>query len=65
MSWDLMTWAFKQDVPTFQARLSEAVQRGQARPADRSINDVGGGVKGVVFVNRAADALVAQQGRNG
>src|SRR3954466_6456534 len=39
------TAGFKQDVPTFQARFSEAIQRGQAQPGDRSINDIGGGVK--------------------
>jgi flagellar basal body rod protein FlgG len=39
------TAGFKQDVPTFQARFAEAIQRGQAQPEDRSINDIGGGVK--------------------
>lgn len=39
------TAGFKQDVPTFQARFAEAIQDGLARPHDRSINDVGGGVK--------------------
>jgi flagellar basal-body rod protein FlgF len=39
------TAGFKQDVPTFQARFAEAIQDGQARPHDRSINDIGGGVK--------------------
>jgi flagellar basal-body rod protein FlgF/flagellar basal-body rod protein FlgG len=39
------TAGFKQDVPLFQARFAEAIQKGQARPGDRSINDVGGGVK--------------------
>jgi flagellar basal-body rod protein FlgF len=39
------TAGFKQDVPMFQARFSEAIQRGQAQPGDRSINDIGGGVK--------------------
>jgi flagellar basal body rod protein FlgG len=39
------TAGFKQDVPTFQARFSEAIQQGQASPGDRSENDVGGGVK--------------------
>jgi flagellar basal-body rod protein FlgF len=39
------TAGFKQDVPTFQARFAEAIQRGQAQPGDRSINDIGGGVK--------------------
>jgi flagellar basal body rod protein FlgG len=39
------TAGFKQDVPTFQARFAEAIQEGLARPHDRSINDVGGGVK--------------------
>jgi flagellar basal-body rod protein FlgF len=39
------TAGFKQDVPTFQARFAEAIQEGLARPHDRSINDIGGGVK--------------------
>lgn len=39
------TAGFKQDVPTFQARFAEAIQRGRAQPGDRSINDIGGGVK--------------------
>jgi flagellar basal-body rod protein FlgF len=39
------TAGFKQDVPTFQARFSEAIQKGLARPGDRSINEIGGGVK--------------------
>jgi flagellar basal-body rod protein FlgF len=39
------TAGFKQDVATFQARFAEAIQKGQAMPGDRSINDIGGGVK--------------------
>jgi len=39
------TAGFKQDVPMFQARFAEAIQRGQATPRDQSINDLGGGVK--------------------
>jgi flagellar basal-body rod protein FlgF len=39
------TAGFKQDVPTFQARFAEAIQRGTAQPGSKSINDVGGGVK--------------------
>jgi flagellar basal-body rod protein FlgF len=39
------TPGFKQDVPTFQARFAEAIQKGQARSGDGSINDIGGGVK--------------------
>jgi flagellar basal-body rod protein FlgF/flagellar basal-body rod protein FlgG len=39
------TVGFKQDVPTFQARFAEAIQRGMAQPRSKSINDVGGGVK--------------------
>jgi flagellar basal-body rod protein FlgF len=39
------TAGFKQDVATFQARFAEAIQQGQARPGDQSVNDVGGGVK--------------------
>ena len=39
------TAGFKQDVPMFQARFAEAIQKGQAQPGDGSINDIGGGVK--------------------
>jgi flagellar basal-body rod protein FlgF/flagellar basal-body rod protein FlgG len=39
------TVGFKQDVATFQSRFAEAIQRGQAQAGDRSINDLGGGVK--------------------
>jgi len=39
------TPGFKRDVPTFQARFSEAIQRGQSSPGSRSNNDIGGGVK--------------------
>jgi flagellar basal-body rod protein FlgF len=39
------TCGFKQDVPTFQARFAEAIQRGLAQSHSKSINDVGGGVK--------------------
>lgn len=38
------TVGFKPDVAGFQARLSEAIQRGHASHGDRSLNDVGGGV---------------------
>jgi flagellar basal-body rod protein FlgF len=39
------TAGFKQDVPMFQARFSEAIQQGQSVPGSGSINDLGGGVK--------------------
>jgi flagellar basal body rod protein FlgG len=39
------TAGFKQDVPTFQARFAEAIQRGAAQSGSKSSNDVGGGVK--------------------
>ncbi len=39
------TPGFKRDVPTFQARFSEAIQRGDSYPGSRGIDDVGGGVK--------------------
>lgn len=39
------TAGFKQDVPMFQARFAEAIQKGQAMAGDQSINDLGGGVK--------------------
>ncbi|MEX2318034.1 MAG: flagellar hook-basal body protein [Pirellulales bacterium] len=39
------TVGFKQDVATFQARFAEALQQGLAQDHDKSINDIGGGVK--------------------
>jgi flagellar basal-body rod protein FlgF len=39
------TAGFKQDVPTFQARFAEAIQRGTAQSGNKSSTDVGGGVK--------------------
>ena len=39
------TPGFKRDVPTFQARFAEAIQRGQDFPGSKSRNDTGGGVK--------------------
>ena len=39
------TAGFKQDVPTFQARFAEAIQRGMSQPGNKSTTDVGGGVK--------------------
>jgi flagellar basal-body rod protein FlgF len=51
------TAGFKQDVPTFQARFAEAIQKGQARSGDRSINDIGGGVK---IIDIATDHSVGQ-----
>jgi flagellar basal body rod protein FlgG len=39
------TPGFKRDVPSFQARFAEAIQRGQDFAGSKSINDVGGGVK--------------------
>jgi len=38
------TVGFKQDVPTYQARFSEAIQQALAEELDGSINDIGGGV---------------------
>lgn len=42
---NLETPGFKRDIPTFQARFAEAIQRGQDYPRSGSQNDVGGGVK--------------------
>ncbi len=39
------TPGFKRDVPTFQARFAEAIQRGEDYPGSKSQNDIGGGVK--------------------
>ncbi|MEM9658935.1 MAG: flagellar hook basal-body protein, partial [Planctomycetota bacterium] len=39
------TPGFKRDVPSFQARLAEAIQQGDDYPGSGSENDIGGGVK--------------------
>jgi len=39
------TPGFKRDIPTFQARFAEAIQRGTNYPGSRDLDDVGGGVK--------------------
>lgn len=56
------TAGFKQDVATFQARFAEAIQQGQATAGDRSINDVGGGVK---VIDVQTDHSVGQMKRTG
>jgi flagellar basal-body rod protein FlgF len=56
------TPGFKQDVPTFQARFAEAIQKGQARSGDGSINDIGGGVK---IMNVATDYSTGELKRTG
>src|SRR4029079_2556808 len=53
---------FKQDVPTFQARFAEAIQKGYARSGDQSINDIGGGVK---VMNVATDYSMGEMKRTG
>jgi flagellar basal-body rod protein FlgF len=56
------TPGFKQDVPTFQARFAEAIQKGLARSGDQSINDVGGGVK---LMDVATDYSMGELKRTG
>lgn len=56
------TVGFKQDVPTFQARYSEAIQRGLAQADSGSINDVGGGVK---IIDTTTDFSAGQLQRTG
>ena len=56
------TVGFKQDVPSFMSRFSEAIQLGQARPNDGSINDIGGGVK---IINVATDYSMGNLKRTG
>jgi len=56
------TPGFKQDVPTFMARFSEAIQKGQAHSGDQSINDIGGGVK---IMNVATDYSTGELKRTG
>jgi len=54
------TPGFKRDVPTFQARFAEAIQRGQAYPGSQSNNDVGGGVKLVEVDTDFSGATIRQ-----
>jgi flagellar basal body rod protein FlgG len=56
------TVGFKQDVPTFQARFAEAIQKDYATPGDQSINDIGGGVK---LMNVATDYSTGDFKRTG
>lgn len=56
------TTGFKQGVATFQARFSEAIQRGLDTPRSRSINDIGGGVK---VIDTATDFSAGQLKRTG
>lgn len=56
------TAGFKQDVATFQARYAEAIQQGQAQAGDRSMNDIGGGVK---IIDVQTDQSVGELKRTG
>jgi flagellar basal-body rod protein FlgF/flagellar basal-body rod protein FlgG len=56
------TPGFKQDVPTFQARFAEAIQQGQARAGDQSINDLGGGVKVIEIETDHSSGLLKETG---
>lgn len=56
------TAGFKQDVATFQSRFAEAIQKGHARSGDRSINDIGGGVK---VIDVATDHSMGELKRTG
>ncbi|MCI0491863.1 MAG: flagellar hook-basal body protein [Planctomycetes bacterium] len=56
------TAGFKQDVPTFQARFTEAIQRGFDQPQSQSINDIGGGVK---VIDVETDHSIGQFQRTG
>src|SRR5262245_57773993 len=42
---NVSTAGFKRDVPLFQSRFAEAIQRGQAIPGNGALSDLGGGVK--------------------
>lgn len=58
------TAGFKQDVTTFQARFAEAIQQGQARPGDHSINDIGGGVKVIDVETDYSQGLLKHTGND-
>ncbi len=58
------TAGFKQDVPTFQARFAEAIQQGQAQDGDKSINDVGGGVKVIDVVTDHSEGELKRTGND-
>ncbi|NOY43023.1 MAG: flagellar hook-basal body protein [Planctomycetes bacterium] len=54
------TPGFKRDVPTFQARFSEAIQQGHDYPGSKSGNDIGGGVKLVEVDTDFSNATLRQ-----
>ena len=56
------TTGFKPDVPTFQARFAEAIQRGLEQPHNQSTSDIGGGVK---VIDVETDHSVGQFQRTG
>jgi flagellar basal-body rod protein FlgF len=58
------TVGFKQDVPSFQARFAEAIQRGEASPGNHSINDIGGGVKIIDVETDQSNGLLKHTGRD-
>ncbi len=57
------TVGFKQDVPTFQARYAEAIQKGLASPGDQSVNNIGGGVKLYDVATDYAEGQFASTGK--
>jgi len=57
------TVGFKQDVPSFQARYTEAIQRGLASPGDQSINNIGGGVKMFDIATNFSEGQLATTGK--
>jgi flagellar basal body rod protein FlgG len=58
------TAGFKQDVATFQARFAEAIQQGQAQPGNRSVNDIGGGVKIIDVETDYSNGLLKHTGND-
>lgn len=57
------TVGFKPDVATFQARFAEAIQQQDSRAGDRSVNDVGGGVKVIETLTSFAPGRLERSGR--
>lgn len=58
------TVGFKPDGAAFQARFSEAIQRGHAAPGDRSLHNVGGGVKVIETVTNFAAGRLKETGKD-
>ncbi|MEX2172046.1 MAG: flagellar hook-basal body protein [Pirellulales bacterium] len=58
------TVGFKPDVASFQARFAEAIQQGESQSGDRSINNLGGGVKVIDVTTNFAPGQLQRTGND-